>query len=446
MLRQASRIGVRKAAERLPDYWAKKTWLPERSTDANSIISRLKEEDSTSETSESRNNIPSSDTDIADYLAASTVTHCMDGWSYLGQAISAELSGDPELAGHLGYYAELRAVMSVLAGDGIGVFNNRHVIIDEKAACRIVPQGGGTHGFAWDGFEFWADTSAAVRTLQECIYPGGIPLKEWLKHFPGTNNADFIATAWLKKWGLDLSRLAKDRNARNLASYRPTIFTSPGPTDIEESLDIITGMWEICAPEVSGGFPALDRYLLRYIVEILFNSANELKRRQDKNHFLRDIRIMMHGIAPLDKPEDWWLEFLTFQKNDETPSIFHYAAGTARPTDPKHSKEVLARATLLLRLASGSASELFSTSISPGGSELEFWWSSDSVRRRLWEKDQPPQAFSDLWTDVEEAIDGLLSWREEAASTTHMHLWKDRAREAVSLTTMERTALWGLRL
>lgn len=453
VLKLASRDTVRQAVARLTGYWSADMWLPERNRYAKSSVRRLKQEYEDAKTIAAAKSIKKSravqfwkptHVHMVDYLAASTLTHCMDGWSYLGQAISAELSGSADLARHLGYYAELRAAMSLLAGDGIGVFDKYHVVVGADGRCRMVPPGEGTHVFTWEALKFWADTSAAASTLQESIRPGGVPLGEWLSHFPG--RAQFLATAWLKQWGLDLSRLADDRDARNLASYRPTAFSSPGPTSVTNSLDAVMSLWETCSPEASGGFPVLDRHLLRHVVETLFSSANGVTRKQAPKKYLRDVGIMMHGVSPLDMSSNWWGDFLTFQTNTEVAAVIHHAEGAVKATAPEHSKQVLARATLLLRVATGSAANLFTGHLSTNGSELEFWWSSDSVRRRLWQPAQPPQTFADLWTDVEDSIADLLSWRQGAATRTHLDLWRDKPQEAASLETTERVALWGLGL
>src|SRR5688572_29446428 len=50
---------------------------------------------------------------LAQYVAASTLLHCADGWSYLGKSIISLLRGDPHRALHLAYYAELRAAISL---------------------------------------------------------------------------------------------------------------------------------------------------------------------------------------------------------------------------------------------------------------------------------------------------------------------------------------------
>src|SRR5262245_50036590 len=55
---------------------------------------------------------------LTSYIAASGPCHVVDGWSFLGRAVDAALHGDPYTAIHLGYYAELRAAMSLLACEG----------------------------------------------------------------------------------------------------------------------------------------------------------------------------------------------------------------------------------------------------------------------------------------------------------------------------------------
>ena len=159
------------------------------------------------------------------------------------------MAGDPDAARHLSYYAELRAAMSVLASDGIGVFHNRHIIVIGPQKCLLVPKQISTHTFAWDALEFWANSPAGSDILFQVIKPGGIPLRDWLDQFSA--GSDFIASEWLQQWGLDLSRLTQDRDARNLASYRPTAFTSPGPRPIDDTMKAILRFWEICDPESS---------------------------------------------------------------------------------------------------------------------------------------------------------------------------------------------------
>src|SRR5690349_14073304 len=47
-------------------------------------------------------------TKINQFLAASSLSHLLDGWMYLSNSVDALLNGDEATAIHLGYYAELR--------------------------------------------------------------------------------------------------------------------------------------------------------------------------------------------------------------------------------------------------------------------------------------------------------------------------------------------------
>lgn len=52
--------------------------------------------------------------ELSGYIAASAPTHLIDGWSFYARSTEALLRGDCSTAIHLGYYAELRAAMSIL--------------------------------------------------------------------------------------------------------------------------------------------------------------------------------------------------------------------------------------------------------------------------------------------------------------------------------------------
>jgi hypothetical protein len=63
--------------------------------------------------------------DAVNYLATSVFIHCFNGWNYLSAAVNSMLEGDYGSAIHSAYYAELRSIFSILASQGIGVFNKK---------------------------------------------------------------------------------------------------------------------------------------------------------------------------------------------------------------------------------------------------------------------------------------------------------------------------------
>lgn len=376
---------------------------------------------------------------MSEYIAGSALVHCFDGWSYLGRALEAEMAGDPDATRHLGYYAELRAAMSMLATEGIGVFNQHHVVVGANARCHMLDTFGGTHAFVWHALELWAQSSVAVSAVLESISPGNVPLADWLKQF--SIGGMFLATDWLTSWGLDLARLADDRSARNAASYRPNAFTSPGPRPVSDTIEGILRFWEVCDPESNGGFPVLDRYLLRRCISLGWQGSAASYDGQ--------LHSALGAIAPTSPPVKWWRHFLSHQQLTKDHGIIRDASGTVDLHDPNHSKQVLARATLLLRVATGCSADLLRNAGPNVDADLDFWLSSRSVSRRLWHDSDPRTPSIDLWSDVEDASTSLQQWLASTptgARHSHYALWRDMAKAAATLSTTERAFLWGVGL
>ena len=388
---------------------------------------------------------------LCDYIAASTLTHCNDGWAYLAQALNAELKGDPNVSRHLAYYAELRAAMSLLASEGIGIFNNRHVVLTSAAKCRVVPPKSGrdrwqdgTHQFTWDTMELLAGAATGKAALLRSIKPGGTELADWFDQYGSVN---WLTQSWLTHWGLDLQRLASDRRARNLTTYRPTAFTSPEPTHVGDTLEMCEQLWRMCEPRRDGGFPVLDRHLLRRGLALLFENAHGKPPDKAPVVYERSIDRMLHHLSPgKDLSPTQWRNFLLFSDDPDDPKILADAVRADAPDHAEHSKQVLARALLLLRIASGSIADLLDDLPNPL-SDLRFWWESASIRRTLWPEGSAPSAFSNLWQDVRDAIDDVTAWYTGAAATAcHHRLWTEQSTAASVITTTNRVALWGFEL
>jgi len=385
---------------------------------------------------------------LRQYIAGSIVLHCFDGWAFLGRALQAELTGDSDVARHLAYYAELRAAMSLLASEGVGVFGQQHAVVNKKSRCEIFAgQNSSTHRFVWNALQYWASTPAGVRTVFRAIRPGGVVLEDWLNQFSAGVN--FIAGKWLVQWGLDLERLSQDRDARNVASYRPTAFTSPGPKVIADTLDSIMCLWEMCEPGGASPFARLDRHLLRRSLELAFKDVHAYGRthRQAKRMYEQQVTTLLNNVSPRELSAAQWRAFLTDEQFEPTSSILADAASKHGPEHENHSREVVARAFLLLRVASGAAQEHLERAAPNAASELEFWWASPAVARSLWPGDEPPMSFIDLWTDVKEAMGSIRLWLDNPdVVPSHFSLWRDQAAAAAVLGTPERVALWGLGL
>ena len=352
------------------------------------------------------------------------------------------MSGDPDAARHLGYYAELRAAMSLLASEGIGVFNRHHAVTLPTGRCQSL-QGPPTHQFTWDALEYWATLPRSADVIFKAIKPAGIPLEQWLPAFGG--GAGFLANSWLEQWGLDLARLSADRDARNLASYRPTAFTSAGPQSIHDTVVTVCHLWRLCSPGSRGEFSTMDRHLLRLALHLLFRNKAGRSPRQAIRIYEGQVSSMLDAQMLADGQRARLHELLLYKVDSDTPDLFLAANRREPPTHIDHSKQVLARATLLLRVATGSLSTMLDESNATLRSDLFFWWTKPAVRRRLWASNGQPDTFDDLWDDVRDALESALEWTQGASDTgCGNSFWAMHSGEASILTTPERIFLWGV--
>ena len=433
-IRDASRATIGESVSQLTRFWASNSWLSTRNRYIVNASNKVKRD--------GQDNDNFIHSHLIDYVSASAFGHCYDGWSYLARALEAEMSGDPDAARHLGYYAELRAAMSLLAAEGVGVFNHHHAVVLATARCRSI-RGGPTHGFTWDALDYWASLSRSADTLFRAIRPAGIPLVSWLQAFGGSGG--FLATSWLKEWGLDLARLSRDRDARNLASYRPTPFTSPGPRSIPDTIAAVVHLWSLCSPGSRGEFSSMDRHLLRLALRLLFTNKTGRSPKQAIRIYASQVAVMLNGQMISDAERTRLQQFLLYETEGDTPDLFLAAGRSDRPTHIDHSKQVLARAALLLRVATGSLTTLLEESNTVFRNDLVFWWTKPAVRRRLWPTGAAPTAFSDLWGDAEEAMQALSEWTQQAPDPEcRKSFWTQHSNDASTLATPERIFLWGI--
>src|SRR3990172_5374634 len=76
--------------------------------------------------------------ELEQYIAASALLHCMDGWGFLGAALDCHSQNDADEARHLAYYGELRGAAALLATEGIGVFCHQHFVVDALGSCHLI--------------------------------------------------------------------------------------------------------------------------------------------------------------------------------------------------------------------------------------------------------------------------------------------------------------------
>ena len=383
--------------------------------------------------------------ELVAYVAVSGPLHCSDGWSYLGRAIAALIVGDANAARHLAYYAELRAAMSIMATEGVGIFNDRHIVVDEASRCTHVPQASPTHRFTWACIKHWAALPRARQPLMDMVRPGSTAIGDWLDQFISGHRTT-VAARWLSYWGLDLRSFAEDRDARNEASYRPSALRQRSLTSISERSEFIDSLWSLCEPTQPSRFETLDRYILRDTIRQIYTINTTNAWNSDLDDFRRRCLRMINAVAPSGLSEDNWLSFLTGEVLPNRPLVLTEADDrTATVSHPRHHLKVIARAALLLRLATGASANLLAHG-KASSDVLRFWWEALGRDSGLWRSAGPPDDLTDLWVDVEEALTVNREWVAETSDSSVGSWIASRAAALQTLGSCERIGLWGLGL
>lgn len=408
--------------------------------------------------------------ELPEYITASAPLHCLDGWAYLSRALDAHLTGDAHTARHLAYYAELRAAMSILATYGVGIFLNRHFVVKDCDSVRDISLGRdgkskplATHAMTHVAYGVWATSDQAKALLLESISAFGASLGDWLQ---GSYNvmgdpSGAVSYKWWEALELDVARMAKDHLSRNTSSYRPTFFHSSGSLDAGEAVTFLLEFWRSLEPSDHGTFDELDKFLVRRSLEWAFEHISEViaddesqdeSTSETRNHDNSALASRIHQVVDVVLADKGLLaqearEFFSKQSSSEYPSIIRRALGNADIMAPGQHLEMISRAALLLRLASAACLQLFRRAgVSP--IEASFWWLKLGADHGLWDPAHPPESLTELWADIETAIEDIQEKRARDGSLrlTYFDAKRDYASALVALKECELVGLWSLGL
>ncbi len=379
---------------------------------------------------------------LAESIAASTILHCADGWSYLGRAMAAQLRGDSSTSRHLAYYAELRAAASLLASQGIGMFAGPHVILKESNDVEIFRQYG-THQFAWLALAQWTDLSQSVDLLGSVIQPADAALADWLVPLGGGGLWQETGREYLHTWGLDVERFGRDREARNDSSYQPRTAFGASPPSSRRAAEFGTDLWRLFEPSGATSFGTIDRYLLRRIMKRLFEARTGESSDENPDSYRAFFGNSLDTLQTSESPEQL-TRFLSGESFPEEPPLFAEAEQDSNVTDSEDHLQVTARAALLLRVASGAAQHLLGQ-VRLSYPDYEWWGRQLAAGRAIAaEADDSLLTPALLWDDMEGAINGLDEKIAEGEGDSYVDLNARCAEELTLLGGCERIALWSL--
>ena len=434
-LRKASRKAVEDSVLVVKRHLQQARWLGTNNRYQEDTIARLKVD--------SRHGRAPSHGPLRQYITASAPLHCADGWMLLGRAVDCHARRDQDSARHFAYYAELRAAMSLLAAEGIGVFSGNNFVVDKQQKCQRF--GGGTHWVTWRALEYWAELKRASDLLGTSFRISGIALQDWVDQFPAGSSLRPVGSTWLNMWGLDLRIFSEDEEARNEASYRPTTLRQRPTLDVSQCLDFMCSLWSLCEPSALSPFGTLDRQLLRLAVEGIFEGKNGPISGGKQAHFASDVSKMLSLVFADPLTQQEWLNFLTRATEPNDSIVLREARGKDSIASPNQHLQMISRAALLLRTATAASARLLAKG-DVSMEDVRFWWSAMGEDRGFWEDGNSPAYLGDMWADVEMAIQGMQAWsaQTEGADRTFLRWRKDRSYEIALLGGCERIALWGL--
>lgn len=358
--------------------------------------------------------------DVREIIAVRGPLHAMDGWSYLGRALNSVINGNSHAARHLAYYGELRAALSILASSGIGIFNKNNVVIDSAGVVHFLTARP-THEMCWATISKWALLPDSLNRMISSLFLAGTPLRDpFFEFFP--SGASVAASHIMTEWGFDLAQGGDDRDERNWSSYQPTALAGIRTTP-QEDMAFLKCFWEALRP---GGM-ILERNLLRILLEFEARAHGDVLATYRAQYDRLDNSLK--AIVPFD--------FLTRTIDPINHNFLVYASNRHLPSSPY---AMICRAALLLRLATGMAERnLVAAGLQPSV-QFDSWWKEFGVDHGLWSPTTEPSSSSELWEDVDLALEDA-----ESAPSADRHSWLlALSGSAVPVCQTERAALWGL--
>lgn len=421
---QASRQAIEDAVRRLQPT----EWLPPSNRYLADAMETLR--------IERKGGLSPCSSEIAEYLAVSVPLHCADGWGYLGHALRAHVNGDSDTSRHLAYYAELRGAMALLASEGIGVFNQVHVAVDPRGVARFAP-GGPTHQILWETLEWWSGTPGAASLLAGVVRPAGVSIEDWVDALPAGGSWRIQGGDWIRQWGLDLQRFGSDRAARNASSYGPTAVAGVLSMPPSRAARFVTDLWNALEPTPGNVFSLLDRQLLRSSFEQVLDGKTQAEREVEVRA-AAGLHIADPGL------QEEFCRYLLRTIGVTEFSVVDLAFNSRRRGDSTEQHlDVISRAALILRVATGSAANLYAAAGRPLSS-VDHWWRSLGEARGFWPPSGPTLPLTELWGDVEVALDDLAGLGVLRTGSTYHQMVQDAGKELSVLGGCERVGLWAM--
>ena len=383
-----------------------------------------------------------SSADLAEYLAVAAPTHCADGWGYLSRALQAYLVGDAHSAWHFGYYAELRAAQSILSASGCGAFDKWNCVLDATGAVHVLPGRLPTHVMVWLALRCLAErapsASASIAVATRLL---GESIPDIIQYaYPGRGTSA-TSSNWINEWLFDLETSSDDKSFRNRCSYNPHLAT-PHHASIPDCVEWICSLWQALLPSPGAAFMEVDKHIVRAVLKrealqslsLHGSTANIPPIAVEAELRAAYSRVLASAPTFASIPMD----FIS-NVNDADHPLLIYAREDA--TNPSTPRPVLARATLLLRIATGTTHNLLRDA--DQRDQLDFWLDGLAMRQGLVsDKLEIPQDRADFYLDCAVAAEDFESLYKNGHATRAKLMGHAKTKIHL-LAQAERVIQWG---
>ncbi len=377
--------------------------------------------------------------DMSEYIGLSAISHSFDGWNFFSRSIEALLNGDISSCIHFAYYAELRSVMGIMASEGIGIFNQKHMYYDRNQNPQLFH--GPTHKIADDLINDWANSRLRKENIFRTIQLNSYNLKDWIiatgRSATGAYAGSLIKD-WFSNWSIDL-RLKADQGLRNENSYNPHFTLNP--VDLSSAIDKLLKIWKGLEPQTANRFPDLDMHLSRLAFEGLFTKATgKAPSEPEYKVWLTDV---FNQIGEPIKQQ--LFEFLLREVAPDDHIIIIEASRDLHNhrlnmTDPL---PMICRAFLLLRFSTGAANLLMEDS-GVKMENLKFWWEDIATKIGILGSKPSGIDTTDLYVDVQESVNSIEADKASITSVYEANILSYP--DLHNLKQFQRVCFWGLGL
>ena len=358
----------------------------------------------------------------------------------MGNALRALVKNEPFVVGHLAYYAELRAAMSLLASMGMVNIDKEIFCIDKLMHIRRVPSLGydikGTHQIVWKLLEEAVsirNQPAEFLKLHKIFRIGGLTLEDWVVGMSGGESGMSIVSEYVKKWGVDIQNYDSDRKIRNKLSYDISTFQGVTRNDYDGVIELLQDFWSCFEPVGAENF-SIDFYLLWLIMQ----NVRKVKGWDEETYKLKLIAFLQ-TTALSEADQTRYVNILT--RTARSFSALLKLGRSFSVGSGKYYLHIISRATILLRIATVACGDAFQKA-GLHASDVEWWINTFAEEKGLWKS--RPENYSDLYEDVKEALEDLQSRTVHNYSDFLTHNCGNEINPFPTLGFSEYVMLWGL--